>query len=123
MWLVPNRPARRRRARATVEWPKDEAELREAIEQCNARMEVRGRQLRYSYHAEPQPYGDLYRSQVLLSDQQTGAYRHLQIHVTSNGGVAVGIQGGPTLGTFAVGQTSISAWNELLTRLYEFLSR
>jgi hypothetical protein len=107
------------RARAATEWPKDETELAEAIAQCNARMEARDRSLRYSYHPEPQSWDDLYRAHVLLSNQETGAHTRLQIRVATHGAVAVALQSGPHLGSFAVGHTTVASWNEFLTRLYD----
>jgi hypothetical protein len=110
-------------AHATQAWQQhDEPELKDAIGQWNARLEVRQLPQRFQYAPEPQAFDDLFRAHVVCHDTRTGASTQMNIRVVKAGNVAMSfghaISASDTYRVYAAGQVNRSTWDQLLLEMH-----
>jgi hypothetical protein len=111
------------RVRAMQSWQQhDEVELKEALDQWNAKLEEQKVPHRFSFNHEAHSGGDLLRAFVLASHTETRATAHLEIRVTEKG-VILAIREGRACGTYPAGQVTAETWTPLFAELDNELAR
>lgn len=99
----------------------DEVELKDSLEQWNAKLEAQKLPHRFSFNHKPHSGADLLRAFVLVSNTETTATAHLDIRVTE-GGVIFFIREGRSCGTYPAGQVNVGTWTTLLGELHNELA-